>query len=332
MKTMLITLILITATLCQADQVVFDDNFTQAASDAYLDDVAELPGRATFLTEPGVDGRVLKLTGPVSFKSVPVDHQVKYQLTFRGRQEGVEPLEENPRLAEMILNSRSFLPVGELKFFDSVGIETGVRLPRLAMAFGRWHEYRWVFYPPMNAVTMKWHIHTGAAGNSMYMANVKLAPAPDEGAININPTFSYGPYNYSGWAAFNVYGGPGRLHEIEDGKVVLDTGFHAWTTTFPLGTPGTYRIHVKTSSYVRNNTVFLIFLGADGKEVGRFGERPGRSRKEIDVNMVEAKEYTWHFVLPKHVERGYFLVYHNMLERLELTRIGDEEMYNEVAR
>ncbi len=76
----------------------------------------------------------------------------------------------------------------------------------------------------------------------------------------------------------------------------------------------------------------LVFLGSDGKEVSRISRRLRRTRAEVAAQSNRAKEFTWHFILPKGVARGYFLIYHNLLEEMRLTRIGGQEKFKDVGR
>lgn len=328
-----LVIILACGPLC-ADEVVFGDNFQRGTLDTYLENAKSIGDKAVITTEKGVDVKVMKLTAPVSFILVPVNDKTKYQLTFSGRQQGVETIEENPRLSELIFNSRSFLPWYRLKFYDADRKEYNKVLPcdmgcdinnspALAMPFGQWHEYKAVFYPPMNAAFMRFDVDTGAKGNMVSLADVKLAPAPDELAVNINPIFSYGSYNYSGWSGFN---GVGRLQETEGGKTVLYSGFSAATTSFPLMEPGTYKIFTKGTGSIRNYSVFLIIIDADGKEISKIGEPVGKPKK------ASYEEKSSYFVLPKGAVRGYFTVYHSVLAELRLTRVGDEGKYKDVVK
>lgn len=326
-KSLIYLVILLACGSLSADEVVFGDNFQRGTLDAYLENAKVLGDKAVMVTEKGVDGKVLKSAVPFSFKAVPVSAQTKYQLSFRGRQQGMESIEENPRLSELIFNCRSFLPWCRLKFLDTNGKEVKNDFPTQALPFGQWHEYKLVFYPPMNSALMQFEINTGASKQgTIWLANAKLAPAPDEQSINVNPTFSYGPYNYSGWSSFNSP--DGRLHEIEGGKTVLDTGFSATTTSFPLQEPGTYQIRLKATGNERNYDAFLIFIGADGKELSRIEEKVWKPAKGAS----SYKEATSYFVLPKGTVRGYFLVYHSVLAEIRLTRVGGEEKYKELVK
>jgi hypothetical protein len=320
-------MIILTCGTLGAKEIVFGDNFQRGTPEAYLENAKSLGNKVSFTAEKGVDGKVLKLTVPLSFKLVPVKDQTKYQLTFRARQQGVETIEDNPRLGELIFNCRSFLPWYRLKFYDANRKEIRTDLPVLSLPFGQWHEYVRMFYSPMNAAFMQLEVNTGSAKeNTLWLANAKLASAPDEQSININPTFSYGHYNYSGWSSFN---GVGRLHELEGDKTVLDTGFSATSASFPLREPGTYEIRLKATGNIRNYNVFLIFTGADGKEITRIGETVGKPRKISSSPYVEKISY---FVLPKGAVRGYFLVYHSVLSEIRLTRVGDEGKYKELTK
>lgn len=325
-----IILLLSMSAVCQAQNAVYGDAFRQSALDAYLGRTPS-PSAAAWVADAAEKGKVLKVAGQVEFKSVPVNDATKHLLAFRVRLEGSESIEENPRLAEVISNRRAFLPWAQLLFFDAAGKSVDAAAqPAMALPFAKWHEQQWVFYPPAGAVSMRLVVNPGQKGNALYLADARLTPAPDEGAVNVNPAFSLGPYNYSGWSAFNVPGGAGRLYSTDDGRTVLYTGFSAQTTTFPLREPGTYRICFNATGNERNALAYLVLLDAAGKEVSRITtmiSNPGPK-----AGSTPFREGVSHFVLPKEVVRGYFLVYHSMVRELRLTRIGGEEKYAEVAR
>jgi hypothetical protein len=261
------------------------------------------------------------ITKPTRFERMPVAEGTKYQLAFRAKQQGAETIEANPRLSELIFNSRTFLPWCRLTFYDAGGKSVGCDSPSWSIPFGEWQDYRWVFYSPAKAAFAAFEIQPGnAKGSSVNLADRRLEPAPDEQSINVNPAFACGPYNYSGWSAFNDVG---RLHALTNGATVLDTGFSATSATFPLNEPGTYRWFIRGSSFApRGGPAFLVFLDESGKEAGRISERIEKPKKERTV----------YFVLPKGVVRGSFLIYHSVIEELRLTRVGGEEKFKELTQ
>ena len=260
---------------------------------------------------------------------IPVQENTKYSLAFRGKFEGDETIEENPRLELLLIIRRGgsawnppgggawSLPTRKIVFYDADKKIISVIYKR--MLFGKWHKYRDVFYSPRKAAFMQLSFMSGNNDGVFYMDDVKFALAPDEGAININPTFSYGKYNYSGWR--RKFNGAGLL-ELENGEVVFDTAYGSVSKTFPLSKPGTYSLFIKKKlCYGWYNAVILRFLNSENRSIDRIHIR-GRNSKPKDLQK--------YYILPKGARRGQFLVYNTILDEIRFFRVGGEEKLNEL--
>ncbi len=309
----------------------YNDGFQKRELSAYLSNIPlNAASKVKFL--PAADGRgiIMQSTMGLTFKTVPVSEDIKYQLSFRARQEGLETLEENPRLAAAIFNIKSLHPYYQLVFFGENGKIAKGRSPVFAMPFGALHEYVHVFYPPQGARLMQLAIGIPSKDSTVYVSDMKLSQHVDDGVININPKFELGPYNYSGWKGFNEADGVHQLYAEADGKTVLFTGFTAFSESFPLKEPGTYRLYQKGSNHVRSNGTHLILLDDSGKEIGRIIRKLSRSAKDQKENLYGPRDDTFNFVLPRGSSRAHFWIYNTTIFDLSLTRVGDENAYQDL--
>lgn len=295
---------------------VFGDHFARRDAASYLANAGKLkPTQAKIRPAPGDGGNVLTLEKETvaEFKPVPVDENVKYRLSFGVRVKGVETIEENPRLSGKIFAKQSWLPTCRaLAFFDRnmkpVG-PSGGGTPEFGLPFGTWFDFQRVFYPPRGAAFMQLTIDTRKAA-TVFLRNMSLETAPDEGAINVNPVFAHGKYDYSGWGSSVGC----ILLERHDGRVLFDSRYGSGGESFPLQQAGAYRLFAKGTTYGGYSDVILHFVGEDGKTLSTVSLHTTPKGTQKD------------FVLPAGTVRGRFLVYNNILEELRLTRLGEETM------
>lgn len=300
--------------LVAADNAIaqpFGDGFATGNLSDYLADAARLkPEQASLQSADGMLGkRCLRLSGapPTVFKEVSVDPDKKYTLRFRARHEGGESVEENPRWDLFTAYGRvpAVVPQRELQFLDASKKPLGSMAS--GMPFRKWQEYRDIFYPPAGAAFLRLQIASGKAVNALYLDDVILEPAPDEGSINVNPVIGkYGLYNYSGWLTPSA---GGKIIQLDDGRIVFDTKYGTSSPSFPLAEPGTYCLFARSQDNGYNSVVILSLLDESGKKI-----------ESVDLRRYGVPRY---FVLPPGARRGSFLVYSNLLEELRLSRVGD---------
>lgn len=310
----------------------YGDGFQKRELTDYLTNVTpDLAAKAKFLPAKDGHGVVLQTSTAVMFKAVPVNEDIKYRLTFLAKQEGLEAIEENPRLSDTIFNCNKLHPYYQVMFYGEDGTIPKGRSPLLAMPFRLIHEYTHIFYPPPGASFMQMIIGIPSKERSIVsLSDLNLSKQADEGAININPKFELGPYNYSGWQRFNEADGAHQLYSTSDHKTVLFTGFTAFSESFPLKAPGTYKLYQKGSNHVRNNGTHLILLDAAGKEIRRITRKLSRNARELKNDFYGPKEDVVYFVLPKGTARAHFWVYNTTLHELRIERVGDENAYEKL--
>ena len=227
---------------------VFGDGFSQGKLESYLENTKILKtGQASF--EPSKDGKgkclVLAKDTSAIFKPVPVKDNVKYKLSFTVRGEMKETIEENPRLELILLSRGNWLPFCNIAFLDAEMKPLAWCNYEHTLPFGSHFNFTELFHPPEKAAFLQLSIQT-RKDSKIFLSDISLVPASDEGAINVNPTFSLGKYNFSGWPRRHTNG---RILEKPDGKFVFDTGYGSGSETIPLSKPGTYRLYAKGSTY-----------------------------------------------------------------------------------
>lgn len=317
--TLLITMFL--ATICQAAPQVYGDKFASGHMDTYVEQATRAATFARFESGPQDRGQAITTTNVLTFKTVPVDANTRYRLSFVASTKSSETIEDNPRLSKIVFSARSFMPSCSLRFYDKDAELITSTHESFTLPYAKWHDYQWVFYPPASAVSMQWVINPSDKDNTVTVADASLKVVTDKQSLNINPTFNMGPYNLSGWDG-------GSLRVAEDGQVLLVADYYAISSSFPLTEPGTYRLTLNASNFGRYNAVFLIFLDAKGKEISRYGQRPGRTKKERLANPTGPHKHEFYLTPPAGTVRGNFLIYQSLVQEISLVRVGDEQSFD----
>lgn len=298
MKTSLLQIGFLFSTL--AGGAALGDDFATGSPSDYIEGKLEnirVENRALILTDTHAD-----------FKPVYVTAGKAYQLSFAADFAGdVESIEDNPRFDLFTQPSEVTprLPSRQIEFLDEGGKPVGRKLLS-AMPFRERRDYIDLFHAPPTAVSMKLKITSGT-GLSLTLRDMKVEEfrtASD--ALNINPTFALGSFNYSGWQ--NISAG-GKLVE-RDGKTVFDTKYGSRGREFPLAGPGTYALSAKATGNGYNATAHVDIFDNAGKKLMRasvrhFGE-------------------TNYFVVPPGATSASLLVYSCLLEEIRVKRVGDE--------
>jgi hypothetical protein len=258
----------------------------------------------------GVNGaKVLAISdGTARFRDVAVKPAAKYTLTLDAAFEGdAESLEENPRfeIFTRLGHTSPRLPAREIRFCDANGKPVGKPLVH-AMPFKDRHTYTDVFYTPPDAMNARVILKSGK-DLRVLISKLRLDGTAAEGAINVNPAFQLGDFNYSGWE--NIAAG-GQLIE-RDGKTVLDTKYGSSTVRFPLAGPGTYAISAKATGNGFNSVVIVRIYGPQGE-------------KQMETSTRRYGPPTY-FVPPRGAASASILVYSCLLEEVRLVRVGDEQ-------
>jgi len=257
-----------------------------------------------------VDGRqAMVLTDSTArLSDMTVKPATKYTLSLTAAFEGdVESIEENPRF-EIFTRPKQTgprLPSRQIQFFDAAGKSTG-RSVVYAMPFRNRRTYQDVFHTPVDAVIARVALTSGK-GVRLVLSRLEIAETPDEAAMNANPAFRLGPWNYSGWR--NIAAG-GRLIQ-RDGKTVLDTKYGSTGKMIPLSEPGTYALSAIATGNGYNSVVIV-----------RVYDRQGKMLMKASTRRYGPRSY---FVPPKNAAYASFLVYSCLLEEVRLVRVGDEQ-------
>ncbi len=294
----------------------FGDGFATGILEDYLEKPDPKQTKVALNKIEGMKGEsVLSITDntKVLFNPVPVSPNTKYTLEFRGCFTGGESIEENPRLdiAVMPRSSLAFLPCHEIEFLDAE--KKKIQQPVIAfnLTFRNWHDYVSIFYSPANAAFVRLTVRS-APGITFSMDCLKLEKTPDEGAINVNPDFKCGLYNYSGWSSLAV---AAKMILTKDGKPAFDTKYGSTSTGFPVSEPGTYQASAKFTGNGYNANISVRFYDKDGKSTGSF--------RFLDKTV---------FILPSGTVAGDFLAYSGVIEELRLIRAGDEKKIEEIRK
>ncbi|OGV55927.1 MAG: hypothetical protein A2X49_08050 [Lentisphaerae bacterium GWF2_52_8] len=254
---------------CEEDAArILNDNFEKREIKYYID---QNENKADFLKEEvsiqKIEGEeapcLLLCRCKVKFKPVPVQDSVKYRMSFESRADGIETIETNPDLKHFLIGREQRLPNREYYFLDAemkpVGVQGKRSLSIHTLPFGKWHETEDVFYPPAKAAFIQVAFNAGSFEKaSLLIRKLKFTPAADEGALNCNPAFKLGKYNYSGWP--EMY----SANFVEmDGKLFFEGGSGE---PFPISEPGEYHIFAKgIPKNGEKAAIGIEFMDAQGK-------------------------------------------------------------------
>lgn len=260
------------------------------------------------------DGVSLVLSGSSSFtfkKEFSVTPGQKYKLDITAKVNGADVIEKNSRIPEIQVMSHGLLSGWKMDFFDAEGNPIGSRnYNGMTFISEKKQLYNDVFYTPKNTVKMRLTINMGSnpPESLEIFSPLKLAPAPDEGAINCNPEFKYG---YSGWNSF-LRGA--LLIKLPDGKYAFDSAYGSGGEVFPIHKAGTYRIYGKA-------------VTRGGYRVINFEQRD-KNNKVIKVISLTANPngHSIDFILQPETTQGRFNVYNHTLEEVRLMHMGDDSM------
>jgi hypothetical protein len=288
----------------------FGDGFAGDQSQ-YLQEPKKPSSEQVALERPeGIAGKkALRLTkaAGVTFVDVPVDENTKYTLTFRGRFDGGEAVEENPHF-DIFTRYGSippFVPQRELVFLDKDKKRVGGYSS--GQPFRNWTEYRDIFYPPPKAAYFRLVIRSGRPEQVVFVDDVKFDKTPDEGAINPNPVIGrYGKYNYSGWIGF---ADAARIVEATDGRIGFDSKYGSRSMTFPLPGPGTYAFSLKSEENGFNYAALMDVFDENNKKVGSVSAWGNGKPYKI--------------VVPPEARRASFLIYSSFVEELRVNRVEE---------
>ena len=316
MKTLLsVTALLASATLLPA--APFNDAFADKRVDAYLQNAASLYEDASFREVPGMSGKkslALTFDNEVDAEllPVPVSDSSAYAISFRGQWENRETLDNNPTfeaaVGESWRTALGYVPTMNLVFLDAeekpIKSKEGVFL---AMPYGKWHDYRVVFFPPARAVSMKIQARSGRNTGVFYFDNIKFEPvkcAPDETLLSFDVS---NPDTCGSLYGFIL---PTSLRTGSNGVSLVSSGYGGESSLINLNGPGRYRLTFK-GDVMRNKgmiSLAVLFIDADGKKIGE------AVSSKLDSEPLE-------FTLPQEAARIKLLIYNHMLNEIQISKL-----------
>lgn len=295
----------------------FNDGFADKRMEAYLENAGKLYEDASFKGVPGMTGKkCIALTYDnemeAEFHPVPVSDLKAYVLSFRGQWENSETLDNNPTFEaavdERFIFQIPYVPTMDLLFLDADEKPLKDEI-LMTMPYGKWREYKQVFFPPEGAAFMRLKIKSGSNPGVFYVDNIKFEPVknpPDE----INLSFGDVIQDSSGSVyGFKVYA---LLQKNSSGKLMYNPGYGSISSSISMSGPGKYRVTFK-GEVIRNKggavSLAVIFMDSSGRKIGE------TASKKIDTEPLE-------LTFPKEASRIKLLIYNHLLEEIRITKLN----------
>ncbi len=234
----------------------------------------------------------------ILMKQTPVKDAVKYRFSFRAKIEGPDTIEDNPQLEYLFYEydkaaRGKTLPGWRLVFYgeDKKEISRGFPLFWNTVFHREWTLYEEVFYPPAGAVSLAVVFSNGGNPDNAVMIDELELETADEGALNINPEFKYGKYNFSGCN----WGKNAKIIEYEKGKFALDNK-NGWCVMDPVPvTPGAeYEVSATIHSPEKAGRVYVWCCDGKLKKLSEL-------KQVLRVDPPKEETKTIRFVVPEGV-------------------------------
>lgn len=290
----------------------------------YSNGVKILPGKgmdntaALYLPRGKKSGCVLK--------NIPVEPLTRYRLIFYAKID-----EDNFRFRDYAFrdqlwkSAKYILPEWRISFYASNSLEKP--LSRGHWTFyqkiisNKWALYKEEFYTPEKSAFMGISFSNSKNGFAVLIDDIQLEKLDSEKIVNINPDFSFGKYNYSGYN-----------HTVK-----------GWIREQP-GAPGKYYIDLSGGGYVIGD--FIPVKG--GKKyritvIGKAKEAGSWARLDLNYNTFQPmekkplfapvwfrftnidalKEESYDFVMPEWVDYVNLAFSNGVFEKVELKEIAE---------
>ncbi len=294
----------------------FNDGFADKRMEAYLENAGKLYEDASFKEVPGMSGKKCIALAydnemEAEFHPVPVSDSKAYILSFRGQWENSETLDNNPTFEaavdERFIFQIPYIPTVDLVFLDADEKPLKDEI-LMTMPYGKWREYKHVFFPPEGAAFMRLKIKSGRNPGVFYLDNIKfetLKKIPGETVLNfadIKPESSGSVYGYKL---------PSSFQTGSNGKSMINAGYGSTTPQIAVDGSGKYRVTFK-GEVIRNKggavSLALHFIDSSGKKIGE------ATSNKLDCEPME-------FTLPKEAMRIKLSVYNHLLEEIKITKL-----------
>lgn len=294
----------------------FNDGFADKRMDAYLENAGKLYEDASFREVPGMSGKKCIALAydnemEAEFHPVPVSDSKAYVLSFRGQWENSETLDNNPTFEAAVDETwrlaLHYVPTVNIIFFDAEEKPIKDEI-FMTMPYGKWREYRHVFFPPQVAASMKLKIKSGRNPGVFYLDNIKfeaVKSVPGETVLNfadIKPESSGSVYGYKLPSSFQI---------ASNGKGMINAGYGSTTPPIRLDGSGKYRLTFK-GEVIRNKggavSLSVHFIDSSGKKIGE------AASNKLDTEPLE-------FTFLKEASRIKLLIYNHLLEEIKITKL-----------
>jgi hypothetical protein len=295
----------------------FNDGFADKRMEAYLENAGKLYEDASFKEVPGMTGKkCIALTYDnemeAEFHPVPVSDLKAYALSFRGQWENSETLDNNPTFEaavdERFIFQIPYIPTVDLVFLDADEKPLKDEI-LMTMPYGKWRDYRHVFFPPEGAAFMRLKIKSGRNPGVFYLDNIKFEPVKnpsDEIILNFGDAIQDSSGSIYG---FKVYA---LLQKNSIGKLMFNPGYGSMSSSISMSGPGKYRVTFK-GEVIRNKggavSLAIHFIDSSGKKIGE------ASSVKVDTKPLE-------FTFPKEASRIKLLIYNHLLEEIKITKLN----------
>ncbi|OGV48099.1 MAG: hypothetical protein A2X49_12875 [Lentisphaerae bacterium GWF2_52_8] len=293
----------------------FNDGFADKRMEAYLENAGRLYEDASFKEVSGMSGKqcialIYDNELEAEFHPVPVKDDSAYVLSFRGQWENSETFDNNPTFEAAVDDTWRYglgcIPTMNIVFMDAEDKPLKDEI-FMTMPYGKWHEYRNVFFPPEGAVSMKLKIKSGRNLGVFYIDNIKFEPiknTPDETVLNFS--------GFKEDCAGSVFGfRVPALLRVVDGKSMICPPYSGVSSAISLNGPGKYRLSFKGQLLKDNKGMTSLgvqFIDSTGKKIGEIAS------KKLDSEPLE-------FTLPKEASKIKLLVYKHLLEEIKFTKL-----------
>jgi len=196
-----------------------------------------------------------------ALKQIEIKPLTKYRLSFWGKIDDQEFYLKDIAPNQIVWKDTQELPTWSYLFYNlslkwiNVGAQPSFDQKIIS---NDWMLYQSIFYTPKDANLMKISFSNGKNPLPLLVDDISLEELKNDAVININPDFSLGPYNYSGYKFMkNAWI---KEKEGEPGKYELDA-----TEGFVIGdaiplSPGKYSLEIAGRKGDNKKAVTTFFI------------------------------------------------------------------------
>jgi len=295
----------------------FNDAFADKRVAAYVQNASSLYEDSALVEIPGMTGkRCLALTYDnevdAEFMPVPVSASTAYAFSFRGQWENSETLDNNPTFEAAVGESWRaalvYVPTLNLVFSDAEEKPIKEGGVFLAMPYGKWHDYRLVFFTPPRAAFMKLQARSGRNTGTFYFDNIKFEPVK---SAPVETVLHFGVSSPEICGSFYGFILPTSLRVGSNGRHLVSSGYGGVSSLINLAGPGRYRLSFKGDVLRTHGMVSfgVQFIDGNGKKVGE------AQSSKLDAEPLE-------FTLPEHSNGIKLGIYNHLIDEIKITKLN----------